>query len=143
MPTPRIEINSEKMVLWKKMPINIATISRMTPMKRIPPRRLKLRFDIQAYTASASDVTAVRKNASARMTPAPAPRYKAMRGASDIPSKRVKRKSRNRFNPGVLMLKFRNIQQNMLKGYHMTLHTPQISQKAKPTSPNVLLRVFH
>ena len=25
----------------------------------------------------------------------------------------------------------------------MTLHTPQISQKAIPTSPNVLLRVFH
>jgi len=108
MPTPRIEINSEKMVLWKKMPINIATISRMTPMKRIPPRRLKLRFDIQAYTASASDVTPVRKNASSRIRPPfAALRYKFKSGASEYGYKRVTRKSRNRFNPGVLMLKFR------------------------------------
>ena len=37
----------------------------------------------------------------------------------------------------------KKMQRNVLKGYHMTLHTPQISQKATPTSPNVLLRVFH
>ena len=51
-------------------------------------------------------------------------------------------KARTGLRPDICVERSRGVLVLIGKKDYITLHTPQISQKATPTSPNVLLRVF-